>query len=183
MEGGGKQISLLKHNGRAFVAGKNFDAAVGSSDARGADEDGGKRFAGESWFIDGEFGFETFELVSVGVSFDGGVEKFEAAWFSAEHGLLDFFGEKNGTGTGSPHGERCFSFFNRIKNTAFGEQFSNGRRFTAWQNEPVNFIDLLRFFHGYRLYTNGAQTDEVLLHRALNIQHADGERVSCFSGF
>jgi len=130
----------------AFDRGENLNGRPNFFNKRGANEEGveGCNRVVAVFRKDGhiEIGFKTFDLPSKGVALDGDVHK-------PKQGLLtmNVFGEKDGPGTGAPNGMLLPKSLEGVDEAILDGQFTNGRGFTAGEDEALQIFEIAREAH------------------------------------
>jgi hypothetical protein len=165
-------MTFADEDGGAVAGGQGFDVGAGAGDAGRADEDH-LQGAAFDFCRGGEDG--GFKLASVGVAFDGDVEGGEGGL----GGVLDFFGEKNGSGAGA-EGRRVLDEEGEgVEEVIALEEFEHGGGLASGDDEAVDPV--------FRVFQFGGGADEsggcakggeglgVSLVSSLEGQDADGD--------
>jgi hypothetical protein len=147
MEGGGHGFALADDDRVLPFCGEDFDLRSEALDFWSADENHFKGRSSEEAFAN-----RALELTSIGVAANVDIERAEAGlvW------ILNFFRQENGAGTGAEGRFDSDEFF-ELGESGFAQEFQEGARFAAGDDEAVNVVELIGLFDEHNL---GAQLFE-----------------------
>jgi len=163
VKGCSHNFSLTNNNGVIAFGGQDFNCWADAFNFRRTDEDHFDGRVGEPALPNG-----AVKLASVGVAADANVERSQAFLF----GILNFVGQKDRSGAGTEGGLEPDESLELLK-SSFSQQLQKRARLAAGNDEPVELIELFRFFDEHNF---GAQLFEPLTVRVkipLQCQHPD----------
>ena len=166
---------LADEGGEAVALGQYFNAFAGFYDARGADVDHLQWAACELCLglDDG-----AVVLASVGVALDRYVEDGETFL----RGVADFFCQQDASGAGAEGRLPADEGFERVEKAVAGEEFEEGGRFAAGDDEAVDVGQLFRLADEDGFGSGFAQGCGVGVVVALNGENSDVRRCRFFRG-
>jgi hypothetical protein len=165
VEGGGHGPSLPDGYG-SFVGalgGENFDALADVDNLGSTDEDHFQRGITEPALADG-----TIDLASVGVAADADVEGSQAFLL----GIFNLCGEEDCPGAGPERGLGVDELF-QLFESGVAKKFQEGARFAAWDDEPVEAVQLFGFLDEHNFGAQLLEPEAVSVEIALQGQDTD----------
>jgi len=143
MKSSSQNPALTNQHRGTIAEGQHLDAGAGGDDARGANEDHLQRATGE-------FGFRRqdgrVDLAAIGVAFNDCIEQPQGALWRIEY----FARQQDGSGAGAKDGVASAKLLQSFKEARL-QEFEDGGRFAAGQDESIETCQLVRLAHLARL--------------------------------
>ena len=157
MESSNQNLVVFGRYNLSVDACEHADFLSDGADVRGADEDGFHRLC---YAFKRQQGFETIDLAPEAVPFYRDVDEAEPQFF---WNMITVRAAKDQARTSTDNrGAGCVKRPQRFLEMLFADQTADGGRFAAWDNQPIQAVQIDGKFHGSRSDTQLIQGLQVL---------------------